>query len=99
MTADAITATKSRGRPFAPGNNANPSGRPKKGHALRDYVRNLPTRTKREIVEVAVQEILENHDVAWAGWLLKAEGVDGPTAGLVRELIVRQYAFDPSELD
>ena len=45
-------------------------------------------------------EIIEKHDVAWAGWLLKAEGMSpDETGGLLRELIIREYAGWPGQLE
>lgn len=88
-----------RGRPFPPGNNANPKGRPRKGNALRDIVRKLSVKDKREVVEIALQEIRENHDVAWATWLLKAEGMSpdrdgGDTYHIAQAMLVRYVEGD-----
>lgn len=79
---------------FLPGNNANPNGRPRKGNAIRDLVRKMPLKDKREVIEIALQEIRENHDVAWATWLLKAEGMSperegGDTYNIDKAVLVR----------
>ena len=71
-------------------------GRPRKGNAIRDLVRKMPIKDKREVLEIALQEIRENHDVAWATWLLKAEGMSPDREGNLtvnidnRRLVVRQ---------
>ena len=72
-TADSANATKPRGRPFLPGNTANPNGRPKKGHAIRDLLKSVPVAKKRELVAVAYQEALDG-DVHWAEWIAKHSG-------------------------
>lgn len=77
-------------------------GRPKKGHAIRDIFRARPLKDKRALVDVAYEEALQNHDIHWAEFIVKHSG-EGATPddreGLVAELIVRQYAGWPEEME
>ena len=106
MVADAPTnseiVTKPRGRPFPVGNNANPHGRPKKGTAIRDLLKAVPVARKRELVKVAYEEALEKRDVHWAEWIARHSGESGsrdePGHGAMRELIIREYADWPAQI-
>ena len=94
--------TKPRGRPFPAGNNANPHGRPKKGTAIRDLLKAVPIAKKRELVAVAYREAVVNGDVHWAEWIARHSGESGsrddPSHGSMREIIVREYADWPAQI-
>ena len=79
VTPNTETATKTRGRPFLPGNNANPNGRPRKKLALRDLLTGVPLKQKRELIAVAYEMALDG-DVHWAEWIAKHSG-EGQTTG------------------
>lgn len=65
------------GRPFLPGQSGNPNGRPKKGNAIRDLLKSVPIAKKRELVQVAYREAIENGDVHWAEWIARHSGESG----------------------
>ncbi len=62
---------------FPAGVSGNPNGRPRKGNAIRDLLKRVPVSMKRELIEVAFQEAIQNKDVHWAEWIAKHSGESG----------------------
>lgn len=61
-------------------------------------MRKVPVSKKREIIEKAYTSAVEG-DVRWADWILRAEGESADGGGLLRELIIREYAGWPGQLE
>lgn len=85
------TVTKPRGKPFAPGNNANPAGRPRKGNSIRDLLRSVPVAKKRELIAIAFEEAIENRDVHWAEWIARHSGESDLGAQVAEALVLVRY--------
>jgi hypothetical protein len=73
------TAKKPRGKPFQPGNNANPNGRPPKGYSLAEFMRAKLEEDGGERLEQVFMSLYQ-----------KAIDPDGPVQA-AQELLTRAY--------